>query len=190
MQAAFCWKARKSSEEKAGGSAEVYRKIQMVFQTPQDSFDPMQTLETGILEAFRNQGMSRKEACLHLPELLKKWNLVRKRRCAIPARRGRRRVPESRNCAGSCCAAVSSDLRRGNECARCGGTGADRSTAEKLQREEGLAMLWIGHDLALVRELCSRSVIVMRQGKIVEQGRRGRYWSTRREEYTETVDGV
>ena len=32
---------------------------------------------------------------------------------------------------GSCCAAVSSDLRRGNECARCGGTGADRSTAEK-----------------------------------------------------------
>lgn len=66
---------------------EVYRKIQMVFQTPQDSFDPMQTLETGILEAFRNQGMSRKEACLHLPELLKKWNLVRKRRCAIPARR-------------------------------------------------------------------------------------------------------
>ena len=86
---------------------EVYRKIQMVFQIPQDSFDPMQTLETGILEAFRNQGMSRKEACLHLPELL------------------------SRNCAGSCCAAVSSDLRRGNECARCGGTGADRSTAEK-----------------------------------------------------------
>ena len=54
---------------------EVYRKIQMVFQTPQDSFDPMQTLETGILEAFRNQGMSRKEACLHLPELLKKVEL-------------------------------------------------------------------------------------------------------------------
>ena len=39
---------------------EIYRKIQMVFQTPQDSFDPMQTLETGILEAFRNQGMNRK----------------------------------------------------------------------------------------------------------------------------------
>ena len=35
---------------------EVYRKIQMVFQTPQDSFDPMQTLETGILEAFSESG--------------------------------------------------------------------------------------------------------------------------------------
>lgn len=55
---------------------EVYRKIQMVFQTPQDSFDPMQTLETGILEAFRNQGMSRKEACLRLPELLEKVELA------------------------------------------------------------------------------------------------------------------
>lgn len=66
---------------------EVYRKIQMVFQTPQDSFDPMQTLETGILEAFRNQGMRRKEACLRLPELLEKWSLPRKRRNAIPARR-------------------------------------------------------------------------------------------------------
>ena len=99
---------------------EVYRKIQMVFQTPQDSFDPMQTLETGILEAFRNQGMSRKEACLHLPELLKKVELSSETAIRYP-----------RNCAGSCCAAVSSDLRRGNECARCGGTGADRSTAEK-----------------------------------------------------------
>ena len=55
---------------------------------------------------------------------------------------------------------------------------------KKLQREEGLAMLWIGHDLALVRELCSR-VIVMRQGKIDAGGigvpERGIH---------ETVDGV
>ena len=31
---------------------EVYRKIQMVFQTPQDSFDPMQTLEPGFWKLF------------------------------------------------------------------------------------------------------------------------------------------
>ena len=79
---------------------EVYRKIQMVFQTPQDSFDPMQTLETGILEAFRNQGMSRKEACLHLPELLKKVELSSETAMRYPRETS-------------------------------GGTGADRSTAEK-----------------------------------------------------------
>lgn len=110
---------------------EVYRKIQMVFQTPQDSFDPMQTLETGILEAFRNQGMSRKEACLRLPGTAGKSGACPGNGETLSPRDDGRRVPESRNCAGSCCAAVSSDLRRGNECARCGGTGADRSTAEK-----------------------------------------------------------
>jgi len=55
-------KARKSSEEKGRRQRRSFTgKIQMVFQTPQDSFDPMQTLETGILEAFRkSREMSRK----------------------------------------------------------------------------------------------------------------------------------
>ena len=109
---------------------EVYRKIQMVFQTPQDSFDPMQTLETGILEAFRNQGMSRKEACLRLPELLEKVELAPETAMRYP------RETSGGECQRAAIARAlavqpSSDLRRGNECARCGGTGADRSTAEK-----------------------------------------------------------
>ena len=57
---------------------------------------------------------------------------------------------------------------------------------KKLQREEGLAMLWIGHDLALVRELCSR-VIVMRQGKIVEQGETREVLEYPKEEYTKLL---
>ena len=57
---------------------------------------------------------------------------------------------------------------------------------KKLQREEGLAMLWIGHDLVLVRELCSR-VIVMRQGKIVEQGETREGLEYPKEEYTKLL---
>ena len=57
---------------------------------------------------------------------------------------------------------------------------------KKLQREEELAMLWIGHDLALVRELCSR-VIVMRQGKIVEQGETREVLEYPKEEYTKLL---
>ena len=153
---------------------EVYRKIQMVFQTPQDSFDPMQTLETGILEAFRNQGMSRKEACLHLPEL---------------------RYP--RETSGGECqrAAIARALAVQPSLLICDEATSALDAAvqaqivqllKKLQREEGLAMLWIGHDLALVRELCSR-VIVMRQGKIVEQGETREVLEYPKEEYTKLL---
>lgn len=40
---------------------EVYRTMQMVFQTPADSFDPRRTLGDGIGESLRNAGLSRKE---------------------------------------------------------------------------------------------------------------------------------
>lgn len=40
---------------------------------------------------------------------------------------------------------------------------------QKINREQGTAVLFIPHDLGVIRHLCSR-VIVMNQGKAVEQG--------------------
>ena len=40
---------------------------------------------------------------------------------------------------------------------------------QKINREQGTAVLFISHDLGVIRHLCSR-VIVMNQGKAVEQG--------------------
>ena len=39
---------------------DVYTKLQMVFQTPQDSFDPRWTLGDGIMESMRNRGMKKR----------------------------------------------------------------------------------------------------------------------------------
>ncbi len=44
------------------GSVRLDGKVQMVFQTPQDSFDPRRTLGDGIMEGMRNQGMGKKQA--------------------------------------------------------------------------------------------------------------------------------
>ena len=165
---------------------EVYRKIQMVFQTPQDSFDPMQTLESGILEAFRNQGMRRKEACLRLPELLQKVELSTETAKRYP-----------RETSGGECqrAAIARSLAVQPSLLICDEATSALDAAvqaqiiqllKKLQREEGLAMLWIGHDLVLVQELCNR-VIVMRQGKIVEQGATREVLEHPKEEYTKLL---
>ena len=60
----------------------------------------------------------------------------------------------------------------------------------KLQREQGLSLLLICHDLALVQALCER-VLVMYQGKIVEQGVPDEVIRHPREEYTKVlVDSV
>ena len=165
---------------------EVYRKIQMVFQIPQDSFDPMQTLETGILEAFRNQGMSRKEACLHLPELLKKVELSSETAMRYPRETS---GGECQRAAIARALAVQPSLLICDEATSALDAAVQAQIVQllkKLQREEGLAMLWIGHDLALVRELCSR-VIVMRQGKIVEQGETREVLEYPKEEYTKLL---
>ena len=53
----------------------AYRKMQMVFQTPTDSFDPRRTLGDGICESLRNNGSSRKEAAAEAARLLERCGL-------------------------------------------------------------------------------------------------------------------
>ena len=53
----------------------LYTEIQMVFQTPQDSFDPRRTLGDGIMESMKNQGISGKQARERMQQLLKQVEL-------------------------------------------------------------------------------------------------------------------
>ncbi len=148
---------------------EFYRKVQMVFQTPQDSFDPRRTLGDGIMESMRNQGMRKARAKERMYELLDMVELDREFAFRYP-----------HEVSGGQCqrAAIARALAPGPELIICDeATSALDVTVQaqiaellkKLQKEQGLSLLLICHDLALVQKLCDR-VLVMYKGSIVEQG--------------------
>ena len=56
----------------------------------------------------------------------------------------------------------------------------------KINRERNMAMLFISHDLRVVRRVCSR-VIVMHRGKIVEQGDVNEVFDNPQHEYTQKL---
>ena len=56
----------------------------------------------------------------------------------------------------------------------------------ELQRDLGLAMLFIGHDLAVVRQIAQR-VLVMYSGTVMEQAARERLFSDPRHPYTQAL---
>ena len=55
-----------------------------------------------------------------------------------------------------------------------------------LQRDLGLSMLFISHDLNVVRYMCS-STVVMFGGRVVEQGPTDALWAAPQHEYTRTL---
>lgn len=148
---------------------EIYSDIQMVFQSPQDSFDPRCTLGDGIMESMFNQGMRKNQAKARLLELLAMVELGDEFADRYP-----------HEVSGGQCqrAAIARALAPEPKLVI-----FDESTSaldvtvqaqivkllKKLQKEKRLSMLVITHDLALVQRLCDR-VLVMYKGSIIEQG--------------------
>lgn len=149
----------------------AYRKMQMVFQTPTDSFDPRRTLGDGIGESLRNGGMTKKEAAAEAARLLEC--------CGLSADFAARYPHEVSG--GQCQrAAIARALAVKPKVLICDeATSALDVTVQKeilellneLRCEQGtaLSILFICHDISLVQQFCDR-VLVMYHGDIVEQG--------------------
>lgn len=147
----------------------LYQDVQMVFQMPQDSFDPRRSLGDGIMEGMRNRGMKKAEARERMMELLRMVELEPEYAKRYP-----------HEVSGGQCqrAAIARALSVEPKLIICDeATSALDVTVQaqivellgRLQREMGLSILLICHDLALVQALCDR-VLVMYKGSIVEEG--------------------
>ena len=147
----------------------IYKKIQMVFQSPGASFDPRRTLGDGIGESLRNRKIPRKERERRVKELMERCGLSCQLASAYP-----------RQVSGGQCqrAAIARALAAEPEILVCDeATSALDTTVQrqimdllmKLREERGLSCLFICHNLALVQSFCHR-VLVMEAGRIVEGG--------------------
>lgn len=169
---------------------QLYAKVQMVFQTPQDSFDPRCTLGDGIMESMLNRGIKKKEAKNRMLELLEMVELSSEFAGRYP-----------HQVSGGQCqrAAIARALAVNPELVICDeATSALDVTVQaqviellgKLQREMELSLLMICHDLALVQKFCDR-VLVMYQGNIVEEGIPDEVIKNPEQEYTKLlIDSV
>ena len=164
----------------------AYRVMQAVFQDPVGSFDPRRTLGHGIAEGMRNAGAARDEADARTAELLGLCGLS-------PSIAGR----YPREVSGGQCqrAAIARALAMDPELLICDeATSALDVTVQRqvidllarLRAELGMAMIFICHDIALVRGVCDR-VLVMRDGRVVEEGDASRVLDDPQDDYTKLL---
>ena len=167
---------------------QAYRKMQMVFQSPADSFDPRRTLGDGIGESLLNSGMRRAQAKEEIRKLLVMCGLSEEFAEKYP-----------HEVSGGQCqrAAIARAIAIRPEVLICDeATSALDVTVQKeiiallnrLRWDQGadLSILFICHDIALVQQFCDR-VIVMYHGQIVEQGTPDEVIRDPKDEYTQRL---
>jgi len=169
---------------------ETYQEIQMVFQTPVESFDPRRTLGDGVGESLRNRGMKREAVRQQVDGLLA--------RCGLTPEFADRYPHEVSG--GQCQrAAIARALAVEPSVLICDeATSALDVTVQKqilklltgLKEKEGYSFLLICHDLALVQAFCDQ-VLVLYQGKAVEYGTPEELLQNPKMEYTRRlIDSV
>ena len=163
----------------------VYRKMQMVFQSPAGSFDPRRTLGHGIAESLENRGLSSGERQARTARLLE--------RCGLLADFAGRYPHEVSG--GQCQrAAIARALAAEPRLLICDEATSALDVTVQQQilellgelRRDGLSILFICHNLALVQSFCDR-VLVMRAGKIVEAGNAADVIAAPRTDYTRSL---
>jgi len=148
------------------------RPLQMIFQDPYSSLDPRMTIGATIAEALPRRGVHRSgrpDRRREVGRLLELVGLDADRARAYPAQLSggqRQRVAVARALAGQPAVVIADEITSALDVSI---QGTVLNLVRDLQRQLGMSMLFISHNLAVVRYVAS-SIAVMYLGRIVEHG--------------------
>jgi peptide/nickel transport system ATP-binding protein len=158
------------------------RPLQMVFQDPYSSLDPRMTVGESVAEAMPPGG-SRAARRAEVARLLELVHLDPACAGTLPSRLSggqRQRVALARALGAGPRVIIADEITSALDVSI---QGAVLNLVRELQRELGLSILFISHNLAVVRYVASH-VAVMRGGRIVEHGPAARVLTDPGHDYT------
>jgi microcin C transport system ATP-binding protein len=164
-------------------------KIGMVFQEPMTSLNPLHRIERQLGESLRlHQGIAPKDARPQVIDALERVGLrdARKRLTAYPHELSggeRQRVMIAMALINNPALLIADEPTTALDVTI---QAQILALLKDLQRDLGISVLFITHDLGIVRRFVNR-VIVMREGRIVEEGSPPALFGAPREEYTKLL---
>jgi peptide/nickel transport system ATP-binding protein len=172
------------AQQRSAGLARLRQDAAMVFQDPFNALNPRLTIGETLAEVLKVQGkIAREKIPARIDELLDLVGLERE----FAARKPRSMSGGQCQRAGIARAlAVDPKMIIADECVAALDVTIQAQIIElfrKLARDLDLTLVFIAHDLAIVRNLCERTVVMYR-GEIVEEGRSEEVFSRPKHAYT------
>ncbi len=172
------------TQQKSAGLARLRRETAMVFQDPFNALNPRLTIGQTLAEVLKVHGkVARADIPARIGELLDLVGLERE----FTDRKPRSMSGGQCQRAGIARAlAVDPKLIIADECVAALDVTIQAQIIDlfrELTRRMNLTLIFIAHDLAIVRDLCERTVVMYR-GEIVEEGRSQEIFSRPKHAYT------
>jgi peptide/nickel transport system ATP-binding protein len=180
------WGASNIATSKESQLRALRSHIQVVFQDPNRSLNPRRKIADSLIEGAMNFGVSRADALLAASQMLEKVKLPQESLARYPSQfsggqRQRLAIARALMCkpqvlvADEAVSALDVSVQA-----------QILQLLREVQAELGLGLLFITHDLRVAAQLCDR-VIVMHQGRIVEQGRTADLYANPQQDYTKRL---
>ena len=160
--------------------------VQVVFQDPNRSLNPRRKVGDSIVEGAMNLGLTRAAAMALAEDLMDKVRLPREGLQRYPSQFSggqRQRIAIARALACRPAVLVADEAVSALDVSV---QAQILALLQGIRDELGLGLLFITHDLRVAAQLCDR-VIVMHQGRIVEQGATAALYAAPRHDYTRTL---